>query len=160
MLKKSLEEFGDLSGFVFNESTRRLVGGHQRGKVLPLDAEIMIEERYVEPTRTGTTAEGYVMVDGEKFTYRQVAWDENREKAANIAANKHGGEWDNPKLAEWLIDLEALNIDMDLTGFSHPEIEDICAPFRTMPEEVAEEKKERSSKLIQCPACGKEFTND
>jgi len=135
MLKRSLDEYGDLSGFVFNETTRRLCGGHQRGKVLPPDSEIFIEEKFSTPTRTGTTAIGHVVVDGEKYAYRQVAWDEDKEKAANIAANKHGGEWDTPKLADWLLDLDAKNYDLDLTGFTAADIEDICAPYRTMPDE-------------------------
>lgn len=138
MLKKSLDEYGDLSGFVFNETSRQLVGGHRRGEVLPPDADIIIEERYATPTRTGTTAEGYVIVDGERFSYRQVRWDAAREKAANIAANKHGGEWDNAKLADWLIELDSMNLDTDLIGFTSEEIEDICAPFRTMPDEDAD----------------------
>jgi hypothetical protein len=33
-LKKSLEEFGDLSGIVYNSRTRTLIGGHQRIKNL------------------------------------------------------------------------------------------------------------------------------
>ena len=33
MLKKSIETFGDLSGFVYNRTTQRLSGGHQRQKV-------------------------------------------------------------------------------------------------------------------------------
>ena len=39
-LKKSLEEFGDLSGIVFNRRTGNTVGGHQRLKCLPPDAKI------------------------------------------------------------------------------------------------------------------------
>ncbi len=39
-LKKSLEEFGDLSGIVFNRQTGNLVGGHQRLKVIPEGADI------------------------------------------------------------------------------------------------------------------------
>lgn len=31
-LKKSLDEFGDLSGIVFNVRTQTLIGGHQRTK--------------------------------------------------------------------------------------------------------------------------------
>lgn len=34
-LKKSLNEFGDLSGFVVNVRTGNLIGGHQRLKCLP-----------------------------------------------------------------------------------------------------------------------------
>lgn len=39
-LKKSIEEFGDLSGIVFNRRTGNVVGGHQRLKCVPDDAQI------------------------------------------------------------------------------------------------------------------------
>lgn len=134
-LKKSIYEFGDLSGFVYNETSEQLVGAHQRQLVMPGDSEIVIEKKYSKPTRTGTTAEGFVIVDGERFSYRQVRWGKQREMAANIAANKHGGEFDNAKLAPWLLELDSFNLDLDLVGFSKEEFEDVCAPFRTMPSE-------------------------
>src|SRR3990167_2428407 len=102
-LKESLQQFGDLSGVIFNETTNHLVGGHMRKGELPPNSEIVIEERLPQPSRTGTTARGHIIVDGEKFVYRQVRWDENKERIATIAANKIGGEWDLPKLADWLL---------------------------------------------------------
>ena len=138
-LQKSLEKFGDLSGIVFNKRTGHVVGGHQRLKVLPKDAEIVIEKTHAIPTDSGTVAEGYVNIRGERFGYRCVNWDEDTEKAANLAANKHGGAWDDPLLADWLIDLDSKNFDMDLTGFTEAEMEELCAPFRTMPEEGEDE---------------------
>lgn len=33
MLKASVEEFGDLSGFVYNRRSKRLVSGHQKQKI-------------------------------------------------------------------------------------------------------------------------------
>ena len=125
MLKHSLAEFGDMGCVVFNINTRRLIGGHQRIKVLPPDAEVKLTRTYPAPTSTGTVAEGNVIIGDESFKYREVSWDETKEKAANIAANKHGGEWDFPKLAEFMLELDAENYDLDLTGFTAPEIEDI-----------------------------------
>lgn len=127
MLKKSLDEFGDLSGIVNNTRFNRLVGGHQRHKLMPRDSEIVIEAKFPVPSKTGTTAEGYALVNGERFKYREVSWDEAKEKAANIAANKHGGEWDEPRLGEWLADLDALGYDMDLTGFDAAELARLAA---------------------------------
>ena len=142
MLKKSLAEFGDLGGFTWNVRTKRLVGGHQRKKVFPDTSEIWMEEKMSQPTRTGTMGYGYVVHDGEKYACRFVDWGEEKEKAANIAANQHGGEFDLPALSTWLLELDAINLDMDLTGFSAKEIEDICAPFRTMPDEGEDEVPE------------------
>lgn len=128
MLKKSMEEFGDLSGIFYNRRTGRLGGGHQRVKVIPNDAEIVITKTYSEPTKVGTTAEGYIEYLGERLNYREVDWDEIREKAANIAANKGAGEWDMKQLTEWIHELDENNIDLDLTMFDREEIENIMAP--------------------------------
>lgn len=122
MLKKSLAEFGDLSGIVFNKTTGNLVGGHQRLKVLPPDAEIDMESH----------SHGHITINGDRFNFRVVEWDETKEKAANIAANKHGGEWDFTLLNEWLLELDAANVDMDLTGFDASELEE-----RLSPEEIS-----------------------
>lgn len=160
MLKKSILEFGDLGGIVFNETTGRLIGGHQRQKVLPETAEIEIEKQYHEPTRTGTVAEGYVSVDGERYSFRKVRWPEEREKAANIAANKHGGEWELPILSEWLLELDAMNMDMDLTGFDSLELENMMAPVRQMePGEAKNTSTEVDLNSFDnfehnCPKCG------
>ncbi len=117
MLKAALEEFGDLGGFVYNRKTKRLVGGHQRAKLFDATAEVVIEKKYAKATRTGTVAEGYAVLKGERFKYREVLWDEIKEKAANIAANKGAGEWDMPKLGEWLQALGDFGFDLNLTMF-------------------------------------------
>lgn len=127
MLEKSLARFGDLSGFVWNVRFNRLVGGHQRGKVLPPDAEIHATP-LKEKSKVGTVAAGHVLIDGERFAYREVDWDENIEKAAMIAANKHGGEWDFKILPELLLDLDQMNFDLELTGFDNEEMVNIMAP--------------------------------
>lgn len=130
ILKKSLAEFGDLSGVVFNKRTCHLVGGHQRMKVIPQSAQIeMIDQEH-----------GFITCDGIKQTYRVVEWDETKEKAANIAANKHGGDWDIPKLNEWLLELDAQNIDMDLTGFTQEELEGLMAPVQKLEPQCDEDE--------------------
>lgn len=123
MLKKSLQEFGDLSGIVFNRKSGVLVGGHQRIHSLPEQPYITISARYPEGSRTGTVAEGFIEIEGEKHKYREVEWDDVKEKAAMIAANKQGGEWDFPGLTELITELDAENIDLDLIGFEDKELE-------------------------------------
>lgn len=125
MLKKSLSEYGDLSGVIHNRRTDRLVGGHQRIKVLPPDASIVIMQSYDSPTPAGTVAEGHVLIAGEKFKYREVDWDEQKEKAAMIAANKHGGSWDEDQLSELLTELEEQGYDSELMGYERDEIEEL-----------------------------------
>lgn len=128
MLKKSIETFGDLGCVVFNRVTNHLVGGHQRIKVIPDDAKIVIDRQLDKPNEQGTIATGYIIIGDERFAYREVVFDETTEKAANIAANAHGGMWDFPLLTEDLLALDSMNIDMDLTGFSPEELENIFAP--------------------------------
>lgn len=122
-LGKSLAKFGDLSGVVYNTTSKRLVGGHQRAKALPQDAVIDIAKTYDKPTPTGTVAEGYVSIKDERFAYREVRWDAATEKAANLAANANAGQWDLPKVALWMEDLKAVSFDMSLTMFDLSEIE-------------------------------------
>gem|GEM_PF-2566928 len=130
MLKKALEEFGDLSGIVFNRRTGNLVGGHQRLKCLPEDAKIEKKE-LKKPTHTGTVAEGFIILPSdmsdkssmsERLSYREVDWPLEKEKAANIAANKHGGEFDDELLKNLLEDIKESDIDVVLTGFNTAEL--------------------------------------
>lgn len=129
LLKKSLHKFGDLSGFLWNVRTNRLVGGHQRGKVLPPDAEIH-SSPLREKSSVGTVSAGYVLIEGERFAYREVDWSEEFESAAMIAANQHGGDWDLKLLPDLILDLDHLNFDLDVLGFDHKEMADIMAPVR------------------------------
>ena len=118
MLEKSLKEFGDLSGVIFNKQTGRLVGGHQRLKVIPKDVEIISE----------TEDHGYFLLNGDRFQVRFVNWDETKEKAANIAANQHGGDWDFPILTDWVNELDSQNIDLDVLGFDDKELQKMMSP--------------------------------
>ena len=138
MLKKSLAEFGDLSGFVFNVRSKKLVSGHQRMKVLPPVSEIVIEKRYEHPTKLGTTAEGYILVNGEQLKYREVDWDEQKEIAGNIAANKHGGDWETEGLTEWLSQLNDLDYDLEFTGFDQDEFKSLMGEVEEGDEEGAD----------------------
>lgn len=100
LLQSSLDEFGDLSGVIFNVKANNLIGGHQRTNHFKRsDSEIIITEEFNPPTRTGTTAQGYIVLDGEKYSYREVSWDNDKEQRANILANKVSGTWDFDKLA-------------------------------------------------------------
>jgi DNA (cytosine-5-)-methyltransferase len=96
-LKRSLTEFGYVEPVIYNHTTGRVVGGHQRLKVL--------------------AALGYTDVDCVV-----VELDETREKALNIALNKISGDWDESKLALLIADLDASDFDAELTGFDDEEI--------------------------------------
>jgi hypothetical protein len=120
-LKKSLEEFGDLSGIVYNTRTQTLIGGHQRIKNLDPAWKIVTKPQ-TDPT--GTTAAGYIETPHGRLTYREVDWPEIKEKQANIAANKHGGEFDDELLKNLVeeIKLEDPAMDIALIGFDDKEL--------------------------------------
>lgn len=98
-IKKSITEFGYVAPVIVN-SNMTVIGGHQRLKVLK---------------ELGYTEVECVVVD----------LDQEKEKALNIALNKISGDWDNDKLEELLAELKQTDIDMDITGFSFDEIDEI-----------------------------------
>lgn len=123
-LKNSLLEYGDLGGIVFNRRTGELVGGNQRIQEFRNDpaAKVSIVEELKKPDRCGTVAYGFVLANGTRYSYREVDWSAAKAKAANIAANKHGGEFDLPIVTELLKELAEENGDLALTGFSDEEL--------------------------------------
>lgn len=147
-LKKSMGELGDISGFVYNHQTGNLVGGHQRLKCIPADA-VITKKRLAETTKAGTVAEGSIMVDGERWNYREVDWSLSREKLANIAANKHGGDWDEDKLKEIMSELKNDSmVDIDLSGFNPIEIDEMLAGYEA-DTDVAGEENEKPGNIVQ-----------
>jgi len=99
-LKRSLEQFGYVEPVIWNKTTGRVVGGHQRLKVLQ---------------DMGHTEVDCVVVE----------MPEDQEKALNIALNKISGEWDKDKLALLIADLQGTDFDVSLTGFDPAEIDDL-----------------------------------
>ena len=85
---------------IWNKKTGNIVGGHQRFKVLKQEGVKEIECVVV-----------YISSD--------------EEKALNVALNKVSGEWDMPKLADILDELDKSMFDISLTGFDAAEIEDL-----------------------------------
>lgn len=123
MLGKSMQNYGDLSGVIFNTRTKRLIGGHQRLKHLDPDWEII--KRQVKD-KLGTTAAGFIRTPFGRWIYREVNWPERKEMMASIAANKQGGEFDNLKLKNLVISLDDGKLDTDLLGFDADEMIDLC----------------------------------
>ena len=97
-LKRSIEQFGYVEPVIWNKTTGRVVGGHQRLKVL-IDIGITEVECVV------------------------VEMDESKEKALNVALNKISGDWDTDKLALLIADLQGEDFDVSLTGFEPAEID-------------------------------------
>ena len=97
-LKKSMETFGYVEPIIWNKRSGQIVVGHQRLKILQHQGETEIE---------------CVVVD----------LDETQEKELNITLNKVSGDWDLPKLADLLSELDNGIFDISLTGFDAAEIE-------------------------------------
>ena len=108
-LLASVEEFGYVDPIIWNQRTGNIVGGHQRLKVL----------KYL-----GHTEIEVIVLD----------IDELRERALNVALNKVQGEFDPPKLAELLEDLEKKGFRVNITGFDAPEIDKLFQQYRRMQE--------------------------
>lgn len=121
-LGMSMKEFGDLSGIVKNIRTGNLVGGHQRLK--HFDPAWTIT-KHAQTDSTGTVALGEIETPFGLWSYREVDWPEKREKAANIAANQSGGYFDLGPLKEILLEIDDGAINMELTGFSNEELENM-----------------------------------
>lgn len=98
-IKKSLIEFGYVEPIIVN-SDMTVIGGHQRLKVLEELGHTEIECNIVDIDKT-------------------------KEKALNIALNKIVGEWDNNKLEEVLAELKEVDFNLETTGFSFDEIDEI-----------------------------------
>lgn len=103
-LKRSMETFGYVEPIVFNERTGRVIGGHQRLKVLQ-------------------------EMGAAEVTVSVVDLPEAEEKALNIALNKISGEWDMPMLKDLLEELDTGAFDVSLTGFDTAEIEQLMTQF-------------------------------
>jgi len=110
-LRRSITEFGLVEPLIWNRRTGRLVGGHQRLRVL---RDLGVREVEVSV----------------------VDLDEQRERILNIALNRIQGEWDEDRLRGLLAELEEAGADLSLTGFTEAEIDDLLAELE--PAEVEE----------------------
>lgn len=145
-LDKTMREFGDLSGIVVNRRTNTIVSGHQRKKVMDPSWQIT---KQPHEDYAGTVAMGYIDTPMGRFNYREVDWDLNKEKAANLAANEGAGNWDFQRRVALLEELDAGDVDMDLTGHSPEQLELL---FNWTPEDAAKLEMSLSSKKPEPPA--------
>jgi hypothetical protein len=107
-LKKAVLEFGLVEPLVWNSRTKNLVGGHQRLSIIEERGDSQVEVSVVD-------------------------LDEHAEKVLNLALNKQGGEWDFATLADLLQELDAGDIDMEITGFG---IEELAKLMTWTPNEI------------------------
>ena len=125
-LKRTLQEYGDLSGIVWNARTGELVAGHQRIRALTEEhgeENVRLEKTY-EPQSSGPgdVIRVYLETPVGEFDVRVVDWDEAKADAAMIAANSLDaqGEYDTESLSALIDELRAdIRGDLpELIGFS------------------------------------------
>lgn len=97
-LKNSLERFGVAEPLIVNETTGKLVSGHQRLNIL-------------------------LEMGKEEVEVVLVELDEEQEKLLNIAMNKIEGDWDYAKLETLFGEISAA--DIKFTGFSEEELQNL-----------------------------------
>jgi len=110
-LKKSLQSYDYVEPVIWNEKTNRIVGGHQRVKVM---RELGYEEIQVSV----------------------ISIDEKKEKRLNIALNKISGDWDLNKLHLLLGEIDPS--DFESIGFDEKEVLKIMDKFSEEEEEIPE----------------------
>lgn len=147
-LESSLGSFGDLSGIVFNNSVKSgvLVSGHQRLK--SIDGWKTRIEVQKTTDKYGTIGLGYIHATHPKkpekvisIPLRIVNWtDKKTEYAANIAANAHGGEFDNKKLAKLVEKLDLTTIKPQLLGLDPLEIRGLQQKLKGQAAVVTQER--------------------
>lgn len=118
-LKNSISTFGLVDPIIVNLKNMHIVGGHQRYDVL-LEEHMLDNDFLAELPMIKLGDVGFVFTD----TNLSIA-DDDHEKALNLALNKISGEWDEQKLQPLLEELELSPIDIQLTGFSEPELEEL-----------------------------------
>lgn len=102
-LRQSIETFGYVEPIIWNERTGRVVGGHQRLKVL------------LEQGR-------------EDIEAVVVCIEEKDEKILNVLLNKVKGRWDIGKLADLLQQLDEAGA-MEVTGFEDWELQSLLMQY-------------------------------
>jgi ParB-like chromosome segregation protein Spo0J len=170
-LGRSLARYADLSGIVFNKRTKTLISGHQRVRTI---REAGFKTKIVtKPIKDdyGTVEEGYLAVktdDGVvRIPLRVVDWkDKKAEKAANIAANAHGGDFDKAKLSVLLEELaKDKKFDVDLIGLDPltvrtlmPKLPDVESSGSSGGKDSFTEYDGSSFEFeCECPKCGYKF---
>jgi ParB-like chromosome segregation protein Spo0J len=146
-LSVSLETFGPLD-IVFNETTKQLVSGHQRIAALKAAGA-------TELVRDGAWFYVAHPKTKERFPVRMVAWDETRQRMANLVANndKLGGTFTEDALAQ-LKELEG-EAGFELMALDELEKE-LAAGIAANDDELGKLTGEdsTSNELSTCPKCG------
>jgi ParB-like chromosome segregation protein Spo0J len=122
-INKSVEKFGQLDPIIFNTRTRKILGGHQRLKVLD-------SQGYTELYTVTLGAYTWAFAEAD---LKELS--EKEENAANIALNKAQGDWNVDQL---VINLQELKLDdmLEFTGFDEDELNSMIDGFDEDPTQI------------------------
>lgn len=149
-LKYSIDEFGDLSGIVFNKKTGNLVCGHRR-------VEAIIEQYGDLEIKEFNETHGSIIAGGETFPIRLVEWDLRKEKIANLAANNPALQGFFTSDVKLVIEEIQLNDDGSINKLLLDEIEIPIDVSNVLPASESEQGRLDERSLTKCPECGHEF---
>lgn len=124
-LIRSLSEFGFVQPIVARRDDGLVVGGHQR---LAAYRELLKRKGLAEAELDAQLIPTILVDD----------LSDEKAKLLNVALNKISGEWDYGKLSDLFasIDLDTTGLDLEVSGFTSHEVEDILNLSR-MSEELA-----------------------
>lgn len=151
-LTNSINRFGLVDPIIINLKNNKIIGGHQRFKVLTEQYTLNPQEYENLPLlRLGDI--GWIFTDDDL----QLNTEEE-EKALNIALNKISGEWDYPKLNLVIDDLlDDHTFDIDLTGFDMLDMKDLNIDLDKLDNEASDDSvdvggngKSQYSMVITC----------
>jgi hypothetical protein len=149
-LKKSLDEFEDISGITINERSGNIVGGNHRW-------ELLVKKFGRENLSTQELSEGFYLLKANNkstgFLIRVVDWDLDKEKSANITANSDliSGEF----TADLQNVLEDLSLSVDSEIFNELRLSDLKIDFDTFDDDIDLEddsivdKAQKKKKLLK-----------
>lgn len=137
-IKKSILDHSMMQPIIFNEKTGNAVGGNQRLKIL---RDMGVEEAVCAVVNLPLAI----------------------EMEANIALNRLGNMWDQPKLREVMLELQQSGYDTSKTAFSDYEVEKLTQEMDAVVSsffqdtDEQEEHKEKKVRTYICPHCGEVF---
>ncbi|MEN6454858.1 MAG: ParB N-terminal domain-containing protein [Prolixibacteraceae bacterium] len=144
-IQNSIGKFGQLDPIIFNTRTRKILGGHQRLKVLD-------SQGYTELFTVALGAYTWAFAEAD---LKELS--EKEENAANIALNKAQGDWNIEQLT---INLQELKLDdmLEFTGFSENEVNGLLSEMPDIDSFLSDtEKGDPKKKIHTCPECGAVF---
>lgn len=137
-IRASILDHGMMQPIIYNEKTGNAVGGNQRLKVL---RDMGVQEAICAVVNLPLAI----------------------EMEANIALNRLGNMWDQPKLREVMLQLKQAGYDTSKTAFTEYEIDkltqDMNATVAGFFQETEDEEKpkEKKTRSYICPHCGEVF---